>query len=165
MKQSPITLLLAAVLLWTGTIGFAAPPQLNAKELAYHLGINSWVSQFRLTDHVLTVELCMIRDGRIGEVILSSKAFPTDRELTRLAIIAGPMATSMPLSLQIEAAPSPRKQMRKINLDYRLPLPSVIAEGDFVLGGSPYDSTRFEKLDVKEVGPQHLKEGLLLRVK
>jgi hypothetical protein len=160
MKQ----LLIIVALLCTFTFrSHAGDDPLTAGELARHLGIKSWVSKAHLQGADYNLEVIHVRDGKVVRSVTSAAVFATDREFTRFAILASQAAKGTKLSIQPEVgAKMTTEGEATISLRVILPLPRIIALGDYVLGGDVPD---------ERLGPnqpplliEEIKDGLLLRV-
>ena len=156
---------LAAALILSFPGSQAASQEILASELAYHLGCNTWVSQFQLNGRQASAEICPIRKGQVGSPLVSLPAFPTDREFTRLVIAASPAKNGLNLTLQIAASPSLRSTIPVTNLPVTIPLPTTLEKGDYVLGGVIDDSLLKNVRNGSDLKPADCREGLLLRVK
>lgn len=141
----------------------ASDDTLTAAELAHHLGIESWVSKARLQGADYDLEVLHVQNGKAVRSVLSASVFATDRELTRISIQASQSPDGMKLTIQSEAGARVTKRGEaSIPLVAVAPLPTIIAPGDYVLGG---------EIPEARLGPdqpplriEDIKDGLLLRV-
>lgn len=162
MKQ----LLIIVALLCTFTFrSHAGDDPLTAGELAHHLGIKSWVSKAHLQGADYNLEVVHVQNGKVVRSVTSAAVFATDREFTRVAILASQSPKGMKLSIQPEAGAkmtTATEGEATISLRVTLPLPRIIAPGEYVLGGDIPD----ERLGPNQppLRIEDIKDGLLLRV-
>lgn len=136
---------------------------LSAQELAHHIGVSSWVSKMRLQGADFVLQVLHVVNGKVVGNLIGSPAFSTNREFTRVAILAGQTPTGTQLSIQVPSAPAVKRQMtHHLPLEATVPLPPTIAEGDYVLGGD----LRVEAINQERPVPtiEDVREGILLRV-
>jgi hypothetical protein len=160
MKQLPIIVALLCIFTFRSHAG---DDPLTAGELAHHLGIKSWVSKAHLQGADYDLEVIHVQNGKAVRSVLRAAVFATDREFTRIAILASQTAKGTKLSIQPEVGAKMTVD-GEATIPFRSipPLPRIIAPGDYVLGG-----------DIPEgrLGPnqpplriEDIKDGLLLRV-
>lgn len=161
-----LAILSLALLLSLQSLTPAAEDTLNATELAYHLGIRSWVSKAQLQGADYDLQVIRIKDGKEGSVIVAGTMHATDREFTRLAIVASLTSNVLTVSLQPEAgAKYSTDGLALLPLRVSVPLPSVIVPGDYVLGGDiPSDRLKSDDEKPIQLRIHDVNEGLLLRV-
>jgi len=140
---------------------YGSGDSLWAQELAYHMGVSSWVSQVKPQGSGLNLELCRVVDGKVVETLLGNFAVPfPDREDTRVAILASQTPEGTQLSLQVLDGLAVKHQAGFIVLETTVRLPPTLSEGDYVLGGDiDVEAISKDKRDISA-----LKNGILLRV-
>jgi len=151
----------------------AVPPlhsaePLTAEELAYHLGIRSWVSHIRLNGVQYKIELLHVVNGKIVNTLLTTGASPTNRKLTRVAILATPSQNGTQLSIRVTSGAGGSGagvagRAETIPIGITIPLPTELATGDYVLGGDIPEKVLGEE-EPPKAAMTDLKNGLLLRV-
>ncbi len=135
---------------------------LTAEELAQHLEVSSWVSKMHLQEDTLILQVFHVVNGKVAETpLLGTAAYPTDREFTKVAILASQRQGKTHLSIKPAAGPAVSAEATTIPLPATIPLPTVITVGDYILGGDlPLDGvTQINPAKIRDV-----KDGLLLRV-
>ena len=163
--MNTIPRIIAVATLLALPIAKAATLEINAPELAYHLGCYTWVSQFQLKGDDLQVEICSLKNGEISKPILFIPAFATDRDFTRIAIIVGPTEAKTRLSLQIDASPKTRATIPSPDIQTIIPLPAILQKGDYFLGGVCDENHLKSVRDSRDLKLSDCKTGLVLRVK
>ena len=137
----------------------------TAQELAHHLGIASWTSSFRLPGYDLGIQILRVKNGKVADSILGDGAFPTDREVTRVAIEASHTSGGTKLSLQTGGGPWLSELFKaSIPLDTIVPLPSNLSAGDYVLGGDIPSERLKQDLSKIPLTIKDIKDGILLRI-
>jgi len=137
---------------------------LSAQELAYHIGISSWVSEVRLQGSGMVLQICHVVDGKVVATLLENSALPLlDREQSRVAILASQTPKGTQLSIQIPDGLAVKYQTGHIPLEMTVRLPATISEGDYVLGGDIRDID-LKTIRKRERSIEDLKNGIVLRV-
>ena len=158
-------LFIIAALLCTLTFRLHAvdDPPLTAGELAHHLGIKSWTSKAHLQGADYNLEVIHVKNGKAVRNILSGSVFATDREFTRIAILASQTPKGTKLSIYPETgAKMTVEGAATISLQAIPPLPRIIAPGEYVLGGDILEGRL--AADQSPLRIEDIKDGLLLRV-
>ncbi|HWL51684.1 MAG TPA: hypothetical protein VNQ90_04570 [Chthoniobacteraceae bacterium] len=135
---------------------------LSAQELAHHLGATSWISKMKLQGNDWVLQILHVVNGKAVNHVLGSPAFATDREFTRVVILASQTSAGTQLSIEIPGAPAARRRIADLPLKVTIPLPPTLSEGDYVLGGEiPLEAI---SKDQPAANVKDLQNGLVLRV-
>lgn len=134
---------------------------LLAQELAFHMGVSSWVSKVKSEGRDLTLQIFRVVDGKEGDPILGCALFPLlDREYCRIAILASQAPRGTRFSIQVMDGLATKYDADYIPLEVITRLPPTISEGDYILG---WDIAS-EAIRDGERNIGSLKTGILLRV-
>lgn len=107
----------------------------TAAELASFLGISSWDTKVTLPPNTYSIDICPIRDGKIGDGLFLGQCDWSKDPDGRFTLMAGPNGNNYRLTMYSKTGGTfgVTPQMPMFDQTYTPVLPDTVSEGVFIL--------------------------------